>query len=316
MGPQSKDRGKTAPAIICIKILLHTFNLIYLIIGASVLAIGIWTKVQLSQYLELTELYYEQAPYIMIGVGALILLVAIGGFFCTAKDKIALLYMYAVFIVILAILQIGAGIAGGVLKGMITDKLREGLNESLTNYKTKGNIETWNSVQQSLKCCGVDKPEDWLAVYGNKLPASCYQDNKEHTYSPSTVPGNVTTATTTTTQPPSTNATTTTTTPTTTTTTTAPITSTTTTTVTAPTSTNATITTTVPKSAARRKRQAEDDATQFKDGCVTLIKNNMIDYLGVIVGVCVGFVFLQVMGAVLACCLAKKTSKNNYEQIY
>lgn len=66
------------------------------IIGASVLAIGIWTKVQLSQYLELTELYYEQAPYIMIGVGALILLVAIGGFFCTAKDKIALLYMVGV----------------------------------------------------------------------------------------------------------------------------------------------------------------------------------------------------------------------------
>lgn len=31
MGPQSKDRGKTAPAIICIKILLHTFNLIYLV---------------------------------------------------------------------------------------------------------------------------------------------------------------------------------------------------------------------------------------------------------------------------------------------
>ena len=73
-----------------------SITLILQIIGASVLAVGIWTKVQLSQYFELTELYYEQAPYIMIGVGALILLVAIGGFYCTAKDKIALLYMVSV----------------------------------------------------------------------------------------------------------------------------------------------------------------------------------------------------------------------------
>ena len=31
MGPQSKDRAKTTPAIMCIKILLHVFNLIYLV---------------------------------------------------------------------------------------------------------------------------------------------------------------------------------------------------------------------------------------------------------------------------------------------
>lgn len=57
------------------------------------LAIGIWTQMELKSYMELTEMYYDNAAYIMIGVGALILLVALGGFYCTAKDKIALLYM-------------------------------------------------------------------------------------------------------------------------------------------------------------------------------------------------------------------------------
>lgn len=41
----------------------------------------------------LTQLYYANSAYIMIGVGVLILFVSMGGFWCTAKDKIAPLYM-------------------------------------------------------------------------------------------------------------------------------------------------------------------------------------------------------------------------------
>ena len=62
------------------------------------LAIGIWTQVELKKYLELTQLYYANTAYIMIGVGILIMLVAVGGFYCTAKDKIAPLYMVCLHI--------------------------------------------------------------------------------------------------------------------------------------------------------------------------------------------------------------------------
>ena len=43
--------------------------------------------------MKLADLYFDNAAYVMIGVGVLILLVALGGFYCTAKDKIAPLYM-------------------------------------------------------------------------------------------------------------------------------------------------------------------------------------------------------------------------------
>ncbi|KAF6036911.1 hypothetical protein EB796_004789 [Bugula neritina] len=66
------------------------------VIGVCVLAVGIAVQVQLKNYLELTQLYYENTAYIMIAIGVLILLVALAGFYCTAKDKIALLYMVCI----------------------------------------------------------------------------------------------------------------------------------------------------------------------------------------------------------------------------
>jgi len=50
-------------------------------------------KIELFTYVELTGLYYDKSAYVLVGVGALIVLVAFGGFMCTARDKVGLLYM-------------------------------------------------------------------------------------------------------------------------------------------------------------------------------------------------------------------------------
>ena len=62
------------------------------------LALGIWTKVQLYIYMELCTVYYKEAPYIMIGVGAFIVLVGSFGCCCTIKGQSALLYLVNTYI--------------------------------------------------------------------------------------------------------------------------------------------------------------------------------------------------------------------------
>ena len=37
--------------------------------GLAILALGIWMKVQLHIYMELTTIYFDAAPYILIAVG-------------------------------------------------------------------------------------------------------------------------------------------------------------------------------------------------------------------------------------------------------
>ena len=61
--------------------------------GIAILALGIWTKVELYMYMELTDHYYKEAPYVLIGVGAGIVLIGSLGCLCTVKGKSVLLYM-------------------------------------------------------------------------------------------------------------------------------------------------------------------------------------------------------------------------------
>lgn len=68
---------------------IHSFQLS----GIAILALGIWTKVDLHVYVELSTVYYKEAPYILIGVGAVIVLVGSLGCCCTFKGKSVLLYL-------------------------------------------------------------------------------------------------------------------------------------------------------------------------------------------------------------------------------
>jgi len=61
--------------------------------GLAVLALGVWMKVQLHIYMQLTTVYYDAAPYILIAVGCVIVLVGSLGCLCTVKGFPVLLYI-------------------------------------------------------------------------------------------------------------------------------------------------------------------------------------------------------------------------------
>lgn len=61
--------------------------------GIAILALGIWTKVDLYKYMELSAIYYKDSPWILIAVGALIVIVGSFGCCCTFKGNVMLLYL-------------------------------------------------------------------------------------------------------------------------------------------------------------------------------------------------------------------------------
>ena len=50
-------------------------------------------KADLYKYMELTTVYYDSAPYILIAVGCVILVIGSLGCLCTVKGFPALLYL-------------------------------------------------------------------------------------------------------------------------------------------------------------------------------------------------------------------------------
>ena len=63
------------------------------VVGIAILALGIWTKVDLYKYMELSSIYYKESPYVLIGLGVVIVIVGSLGCCCTIKGNTILLYL-------------------------------------------------------------------------------------------------------------------------------------------------------------------------------------------------------------------------------
>lgn len=246
----------SGPAVACMKTLMMVFNFIFWVTGIAILAIGIWTKVDLYKYMELSSIYYKESPFILIGVGIVIVIVGSLGCCCTVKGNTILLYMYSGFLVIVFVIMLATGAAGFVYKGKLEGGFKEGLENALNQYGNDSDITTgMDDLQRKLKCCGMNSYTDWFSTKWsgtpNSVPSSCCkgdESNCKHTNLPSTPAAN----------------------------------------------------------------ETMEINTQ---GCYTTVLDFMQGNMGVIGGVALGFSFLQLLGALFACCLAKNINKSKYEQV-
>lgn len=67
--------------------------------GIAILAIGIWMEVELYKYMELSTEFSGTAPYVLIGTGALIILIGSLACCCTVKGQPVLLYVVCVLFI-------------------------------------------------------------------------------------------------------------------------------------------------------------------------------------------------------------------------
>ncbi|XP_076097021.1 tetraspanin-7-like [Mytilus galloprovincialis] len=246
----------TGPAVACMKTLLMVFNFLFWITGIAILALGIWTKVDLYKYMELSSIYYKESPYILIGVGVAIVVVGSLGCCCTIKGNTILLYTYAAFLIVIFVVMLSTGAAGFAYKGKLEKGFRDGLKNALNQYGNDTEISTgMDDLQQKLKCCGSMDYTDWFSTSfaggEKKVPTSCCKDGKstcQHTNLPDNPP------------------------------------------------TNATM-------------------EIYTQGCYGTVLDFMQGNMGVIGGVALGISFLQLFGALFACCLAKNINKSKYEQV-
>lgn len=246
----------SGPAVACMKTLMMVFNFIFWITGIAILALGIWIKVDLYKYMELSSIYYKESPFILIGVGVVIVLVGSLGCCCTIKGNAILLYMYAAFLIVVFVVELSTGAAGFVYKGKLENGFKEGLKKALDQYGADTEISTgMDDLQKKLKCCGINSYTDWFnTTWANKqrnVPASCCKTDKtecQHTNLPVNPAQNVT-------------------------------------------------------------------VQIYTEGCYFTVLTFMQGNMGIIGGVALGISFLQLFGALFACCLAKNINRSKYEQV-
>ncbi|KAG8450529.1 hypothetical protein GDO86_002975 [Hymenochirus boettgeri] len=170
-------RMETKPVITCLKTLLIIYSFVFWITGVILLAVGVWGKLTLGTYISLIAENSTNAPYVLIGTGTTIIVFGLFGCFATCRGSPWMLKLYAMFLSLVFLAELIAGISGFVFRHEIKDTFLRTYTEAIQNYNgIDERSHAVDDVQRSLRCCGVQYYTNWTAsVYWHDhgFPTSC-----------------------------------------------------------------------------------------------------------------------------------------------
>ncbi|KAL2088949.1 hypothetical protein ACEWY4_015848 [Coilia grayii] len=187
------DEKKETCGTICLKYLLFTFNFLFWLAGGAVMAVGIWTVAEKSDYISLlSSRIYAVSAYILIVAGIVVMITGILGCCATFKEQKGLLRLYFVLLLFIFLLEVLAGVLAYVYYQQLNTELKENLKETMTQkYQQAGQdhiTQAVDKLQQEFKCCGSNSSSDWSEsqwiltqkANGRVVPDSCCKTPTEN----------------------------------------------------------------------------------------------------------------------------------------
>uniref|UniRef100_A0A8C5MD31 CD9 molecule n=1 Tax=Leptobrachium leishanense TaxID=445787 RepID=A0A8C5MD31_9ANUR len=146
----------------CIKYLLFIFNFIFWLAGSAVLGIGLWLRFD-SQTKSMFETEANPSSfltgvYILIGAGALMMLVGFLGCCGAIQESECMLGLFFAFLLVIFAVEIAAGIWGFVNKDKVVEELKTFYQDTYEKYKTSKDPalkETLKGINTAFECCGT-----------------------------------------------------------------------------------------------------------------------------------------------------------------
>ncbi|KAL8601516.1 hypothetical protein ACOMHN_000458 [Nucella lapillus] len=146
----------------CVKYLLFSFNLIFVIAAIVLIAVGAFVQVKLVDYTDFFGNEYTGPGILLIVVGAFIFIVAFFGCMGALKENYCLTMSFAVLLGIIFIMMIAGGIAAYVLRNEIEEEVLTKLTAAEEKYTVSPDVtQTWDRLQREFSCCGVESYLEW-----------------------------------------------------------------------------------------------------------------------------------------------------------
>ncbi|XP_061526305.1 CD151 antigen, like [Phycodurus eques] len=186
------EEKKETCGTICLKYLLITFNFLFWLAGGIVMAVGVWTLVEKSDYISLLpSMTYAASAYILVLAGAIVMVTGVLGCCATFKEQRRLLRVYFVLLLCIFLLEILAGVLAYIYYRQLNEELKQNLRATMMQkYEQKTHEHVTSAVdklQQEFKCCGSNNSSDWAeSVWirsndgnGRVVPDSCCKTPSE-----------------------------------------------------------------------------------------------------------------------------------------
>ncbi|XP_029986267.1 tetraspanin-7-like [Sphaeramia orbicularis] len=173
----SRRRMETKPLIFLLRTLLLLYSCMFWVSGVLLLAVGLWWSFMLSPYMLLISSGPSNAPYLLVSTGAAVVLFGLFGCFSTCRGRPWMLRLYAVFLSLIFMTELIAGISGFVFRHEIKGTMLTTYSDAVTHYDGRDDRSlAVDAVQRRLHCCGVYNYTSWFnTVYFNSagVPSSC-----------------------------------------------------------------------------------------------------------------------------------------------
>ena len=171
----------------CLRALLMVLNFICLLTGGFIFGVGIWTAVTKMQYVTiLGSAYFNLIVALLIGAGCIVFITGLLGCIGSLKKNLTILLWYLIFLVIIFLFELIAGVTAFVyhesIHAELVGNMLLNLNDNYNQINQEALTEAVDMMQQSFQCCGVLSYSDWFeSVFikenqsglGIKTPTSC-----------------------------------------------------------------------------------------------------------------------------------------------
>ncbi|XP_053313504.1 tetraspanin-2 [Spea bombifrons] len=176
--------GRLSGALRCVKYLLLTFNLIFLLAGTAVIAIGLWLRfnwkiedlnVHFNDDKEFFGAFF-MGLYVLIGAGVLMMIIGFFGCCGAARESQCLLGAFFACLLVIFAAEVAAGVFAFLGKTSTIDALKESYSKAFNNFPNNPEANsTLSSFHREMQCCGNQDPESVKHV-----GSLCHPDHQEH----------------------------------------------------------------------------------------------------------------------------------------
>ncbi|CAG5859683.1 unnamed protein product [Menidia menidia] len=163
------EEKKETCGTICLKYLLFTFNFLFWLAGGVVMAVGVWTLVEKSDYISLlSSKTYAVSAYILVLAGAIVMVTGVLGCCATFKEQRSLLRV------------LNEELKQNLKETLIT-KYQQNTHEQITSAVDKLQQETY--ILEHLKIIGaVGVGVACVQIIGMVFTCCLYQKLKAEPY--------------------------------------------------------------------------------------------------------------------------------------